>query len=241
MENNPKVVFFDMGNTLLHFHFGKSDEEKDAAGIEYLTNFLRQFNQHIQYEDVRNHFFVPWKRGIAARRTFYTEYPVEEYLNAFLKRYAVELDLTMCIKAMDCFYTEYRNNVWMEDDLPQTLAKIRQKGYGIVVISNASLHDEVMIHCFTKVGIHKYIDTFTFSYYLKIAKPRKGIFETAWAKMAVEAKEVTMVGDSLVSDIKPAQELGWTGMWFNKDAMLNTTDIRPNAEIQTLSELLELL
>jgi len=28
-----KVIFFDMGNTLLHFHHGKSDDHKDEQVI----------------------------------------------------------------------------------------------------------------------------------------------------------------------------------------------------------------
>lgn len=29
-----KTIFFDMGNTLLHFHHGMSDAEKDRIGFE---------------------------------------------------------------------------------------------------------------------------------------------------------------------------------------------------------------
>jgi len=28
MMDRVKVIFFDMGNTSLHFHYGKSDDEK---------------------------------------------------------------------------------------------------------------------------------------------------------------------------------------------------------------------
>lgn len=241
MIKNSKVVFFDMGNTLLHFHFGRTDEEKDADGIKHLTNFLQQFNCKIKFGDVKEYFFDTWQEGIASRRINHTEYAVEDYLNEFLKRYDVELDLSMCIKAMDIFYTEYRNHVWIEEDLHQTLENIRQKGYRIGVVSNSSLYDEVMINCFKKVGLAKYIDIFTFSYYLKIGKPKRQIFEIALAKMAVDARNAIMVGDNLQSDIEPAQELGLTGIWLNKNAILNNTDIKPDNEIFKLSELIDLL
>lgn len=42
--NKIKVVFFDMGNTLLHFHTGKSDDEKDIEGLKILTQYLNKFN-----------------------------------------------------------------------------------------------------------------------------------------------------------------------------------------------------
>jgi len=31
MMDRVKVIFFDMGNTSLHFHYGKSDDEKYSS------------------------------------------------------------------------------------------------------------------------------------------------------------------------------------------------------------------
>lgn len=241
MKTDSKIIFFDMGNTLLHFHFGKSDEEKDAAGIIYLTTYLQQFNKKILKEDVKTGFFDIWIKGISSRRIDYVEYPVEGYLNAFLKEYGVQLCLTECIVAMNSFYTDYRDNIWWEDDLPQTLRELEYRGYKIGVISNSRLHDEVMINCFKKAGLVKYIDAFTFSYYLRIAKSRLEIFQIARNKMSVETTNIIMVGDNLESDIGPAQELGWTGIWFNRDGKINKTDIRPNIEICSLNDILDFL
>lgn len=241
MIKDSKVIFFDMGNTLLHFHFGKTDEEKDVAGINYLTDFLKQFNIKIEFDDVKEYFFDIWQKVMPLRKVNHTEYAVEDYLNGFLKRFEVELDLEMCIKALNIFYTEYRNNVWIENYLHQTLENIRQKGYRIGVISNSSLYDDVMINCFKKVGLAKYIDIFTFSYYLKVCKPKKQIFEIALDRMDVDPKDAIMVGDNLISDIEPAQNLGMTGIWFNKNVILNDTDIKPEIEIIKLKELIDLL
>ena len=51
-----KVVFFDMGNTLLDFHRVKSDYEKDMQGLIYLTEYLNKFNANITLYDVKNIF-----------------------------------------------------------------------------------------------------------------------------------------------------------------------------------------
>lgn len=238
---DQKVVFFDMGNTLLHFHFGKPDQEKDTAGINHLATYLRQFNRDIRVEDVKAGFFDLWLRGISSRRIDCVEYPVEGYLNAYLRKYGVRLDLNQSIEAMDRFYTEYRNNVWREEGLPQTLCELRWRGYKIGVVSNSRLYDEVMINCFKKAGLDRYIDTFTFSYYMKIAKPRREIFQAALVKTSAQATHVTMVGDSLEADIEPAEQLGWASIWFNRNNVLNETDVTPDAKIRSLKELLDLL
>ena len=98
-----------------------------------------------------------------------------------------------------------------------------------------------MINCFKKVGLAKYIDVFTFSYYLKISKPQKQVFEIALDRMKVNPEDAIMVGDNLKSDIEPAQKLGLTGIWFNKNLTLNDTDIKPDNEIFKLKELIDLL
>lgn len=134
MIKHSKAIFFDMGNTLLHFHYGKSDEEKNEIGIGYLTNFLKQYNNQIELDDVKKDFYDEWQKVMPLRKINHMEYPVEDYLNGFLKRYDVELDLKTCIKALDIFYTEYRNNVWIEEGLHQTLTDIKNKGYRIGVI-----------------------------------------------------------------------------------------------------------
>ncbi|CAK7027515.1 HAD family hydrolase [Tissierella carlieri] len=241
MTKSSKVIFFDMGNTLLHFHFGKTDEEKDIIGIKHLTNFLKQYNRQVEFNDVKKHFFDEWQKVMPLRKINHTEYAVEDYLNGFLKKYDIELDLDMCIKALDIFYTEYRNDVWTEENIHHILENIKQKGYRIGVISNSRLYDEVMINCFKKVGLAKYIDVFTFSYYLKISKPQKQVFEIALDRMKVNPEDAIMVGDNLKSDIEPAQKLGLTGIWFNKNLTLNDTDIKPDNEIFKLKELIDLL
>lgn len=241
MMKSSKVIFFDMGNTLLHFHFGKTDEEKDVIGIKHLTSFLKQYNSKVEFEDVKKHFFDEWQKVMPLRKINHIEYAVEDYLNNFLRKYDVELDLDECIRALDIFYTEYRNNVWIEENIHQTLGDIRQKGYKIGVISNSSLYDEVMINCFKKVELAKYIDIFTFSYYFKICKPMRQLFEVALDRMGVSPENAIMVGDNLQSDIEPAQKLGLTGIWLNKNFTLNDTDIKPDNEILKLKELIDLL
>lgn len=154
--NKIKVVFFDMGNTLLHFHTGKSDDEKDIEGLKILT----------------------------------------QYLN-----------------------------------------KLRALGYKIGVISNTCYYDEVMKECFKKAGISDLIDSFTFSYSLKVGKPDKEIFKHALEKMNVLPNEAIMIGDNLNSDIKPAQEIGMYTILFNKNNEELSSEIIPNDIITDLSEI----
>ncbi|MGH4122857.1 MAG: HAD family hydrolase [Clostridium sp.] len=239
MLKNKKVIFFDMGNTLLYFHFGKSDEEKDKIGLKLLTKYLKEFDCRITVNEVKTEFYDKWNKILGLRKDTLIEYEVDKFLNEFLKEYNVNLNHEQCIKAIDIFYSEYRKHIFVEEGVCELLSKIRSKGYKIGIISNSCRYDEVMINCFKEANIDCFIDNYTFSYYFKICKPRLEIFKKALEKMNISPKEAVMIGDNLNADIKPALTLGMTGIWLNKNLKENNTNISPHMEILSLMELNE--
>lgn len=236
-----KVIFFDMGNTLLHFHHGNSDEEKDEQGLIYLTKYLNKFNSNITINEVKNIFFKSWIEGIEDRTTTFKEYPIEDFLNDFLAVYNIKLHINECIEAINEFYTEYRENVFFEDNLYDILKTIKDNGYKIGIISNTCYYDEVMKECFRKAGIYELIDNFTFSYALRLGKPNVKIFKTAIDAMKVISGEAVMIGDKLKSDIKPALELGMKTIWLNNKNEKANDEIIPDLEVSSIGELLKYL
>lgn len=210
-----QVIFFDMGNTLLHFHYGSTDEEKDEAGLVLLTAYLQKLAPAVSLHEVRRGFFDIWMKRMADRKTALVEYPVETVLGEFMGRYDVRLTLEQAMAAMETFYTDYRNQVWFEPGLGETLTAIRSRGYRLAVLSNACLYDEVMISCFVRAGLAGLFDSFTFSYGAGVCKPRQQIFLQALGKMAVESHRAMMVGDNVASDLKPALTLGMQAVWYS--------------------------
>lgn len=174
--------------------------------------------------------------GIKDRKTTYKEYPIEKYLNGFLDKYDVKLDLNQCIEAINLFYTEYRENLFFEDNLIDTLKYLKNKGYIISIISNTCYYDEVMKECFKKVGIYDLIDDFTFSYSIRLGKPNIEIFNEAIKKVGISPNECIMVGDSLDKDIKPAIDLGMKTIWLNLNEEINDS-IEPDIEIKSLNDI----
>lgn len=235
-----KVIFFDMGNTLLHFHYGESDDEKDMKGLIYLTEYLNKFNFNIKFDEVKQGFYESWMEGIKDRKITHAEYPIEDFLNSFLGKYQLRLNLNQCVEAINLFYTDYREQLYFENDLYDTLKAIKDKGFKIGIISNTCYYDEVMKECFKTAEIHDLIDNFTFSYSLRIGKPNKQIFENAMDTMRICPMEAVMVGDSLESDIKPALELGMKTIWLNQNNS-ESKGIVADIEISFISEILEYL
>ena len=175
--------------------------------------------------------------GISLRKKTLIEYPIEDFLNEYLKKYKIFFNLVKCIEAINIFYTEYKEQLHFEEDIYNTLLRIKEKGYKIGVISNTCYYDEVMIECFKHAKIYDLIDDFTFSYSLRIGKPQRAIFEKALYKMGVKASEAIMVGDNLKSDIRPALELGMKTVWLNSKRSENDSGIIPDYEIRNLKDI----
>ena len=95
-----------------------------------------------------------------------------------------------------------------------------------------------MLECFKKANIYDLIDSFTFSYSLRVGKPHVEIFKAALGKMKITAAEAVMVGDNLECDIKPALELGMKTIWLNEKNSNGNKDIVPDFEVSSIADVI---
>ncbi len=72
-----------------------------------------------------------------------------------------------------------------------------------------------------------------------VGKPDPIIFKIALDQLSATPDTTMMIGNSLNSDIKGANESGITSVWLNRDNITPNKHIIPNLEIKTLLELLD--
>lgn len=211
-----KALFFDMGNTLLHFHNGSTDEEKDEAGLQRMTEYLQGFCPSVTVREVRSGFFDPWMEKLELRAAAQKEYPIEEVLQPFLARYGVAFSREQAVEAMRAFYSEYIRQVRWEQGLRESLLRLKGMGFRLGVISNACLYDEVMKASFEQAGVGDLFDSYTFSYGAGYCKPRPEIFMHALSGMQLAPQEAVMIGDNAVNDLEPAVRLGMHAVLYDE-------------------------
>jgi len=233
-----ETVFFDMGSTLLDFHQGRSDAEKDAVGLERMASWLRERSGSVDGGGLREGFFLPWSEVFALRRETLTEYPVEDYLAAYLGPLGLELDRGECIELMGEYHRGYGEDLVVAEGAPETLRELRKRGYAIGVISNCALFGEVMVEHFRRGELDPFIDSYTFSYSLGPRKPRPEIFEHALRQLAARPESSLMIGDRLDSDVAGAQRVGMQAAWFNPSGAPSTSAVVPDFTIAHMPELL---
>jgi 2-haloacid dehalogenase len=90
--------------------------------------------------------------------------------------------------------------------------------------------------------IHDHIAALVISEEVGFAKPERGFFDAAFARLGNPAKDrVLMIGDSLTSDIQGASDYGIDMCWYNPARQLRPASPMITYEITHLRELIEIL
>lgn len=151
---------------------------------------------------------------------------------------------------------ELRNNpVWPMPGAASVLVSLKGRGLRLGLVSNAQFYTPLMFPAFfgkslTDLGFDP--DFCLFSYQAGEAKPCRRLFElarNALAKKGVEARQVLYVGNDMLNDIWPAQQVGMRTALFAGDARslrLRETDSRcrglePDLIIKRLGDILAVL
>lgn len=240
--NNKKVVFFDMGNTLLYFHeYKQREKQMEEIGIEYLYQFLSSEYPAMTKGDLMQGLIGPWHQHLLERKDTLKEIRIDELLNNFLKKFDGYMSYPMCVNAFRMYYEPFMDLVEVKKSTYDVLKTLKDFGYTVAVVSNTPYFSEVMQECFEMNGLAECIDYYFFSYDIGVMKPKLDLFEYALTRLKVEAKECFMVGDSLLQDMAPASRLGMDCIWLNHKNEDNYLETPLFKECTDLSELLSWL
>lgn len=98
------------------------------------------------------------------------------------------------------------------------------------LLSNGNTYPE-------RCGLEGRFAVVVFSQDVQIEKPDPRIFEITAERAGCEPEQMLHVGDSLVNDVAGAQNVGAPAVWLNRNGEPNNTDIQPDYEVSTLTEI----
>lgn len=182
-----KNVIFDMGNVLLDFD---PEVQLDAScSSEEAKNYVRKElfggNEWIQ-RDLGNISLEELFQGPAARMP-------EEY----------HKDLKRCIDIWQSFMIPF-------DGAKEFLQKVKDKGYGVYILSNASLD---FYNYFPKHYNLGFFDGYVVSADVHIIKPDERIYRFLLDKYGLKAEECLFVDDR-EDNVQGAEKVGIKGFVF---------------------------
>jgi len=243
MAEKFSVVLFDLGSTLIYFDGSMPDvvmrgnerlaEALVNQGYRLDKNFVPAFRT-----DLRDYFHQ--------RDVDFLEYTVEQVLRQTLLKFGhADVPSTHLKAALREMYALSQAHWKLEDDALPVLGSLKQRGYRLGLISNAADADDVRV-LIKRYQLGAWFEQVLISAEVGYRKPHPHIFELALEFFGARPDQAVMVGDKLGADILGAKNAGLASVWITRrahrdDNLAHEDTIRPDAVIQALGELPELL
>lgn len=211
----PKVVFFDMDNTLVDHQYAS---ENALLHVRNSFEKTKKYDMALIKSGWRRDFNRYWKDVIRGKITL-----EESWIQRFKQMFqslGIDSLSNLPQKAAYEYGRIYATNV---KEVPGALDLIRVlKGEGIsigVITNNTERMQSTKLR---DCGFAEYVDFVLTSESCGIMKPDPRIFQMALEKFNVIPAESVMVGDSYEYDIVGALESGISSVWFNRNGELQS-------------------
>ena len=110
------------------------------------------------------------------------------------------------------------------------LEDVRSAGLKAGVISNSTNSGALIEREIEKAGLGTYFGKIMSSADYGIRKQHPMLCETALSALSAEPGEAVFIGDHLMYDIQTAQTAGLATAWYNRKAIENETNVKPDYE-----------
>jgi HAD superfamily hydrolase (TIGR01549 family) len=217
-----KAILFDLGDTLFDFRPMKMSAVCDeAARITYAYLQGRGFALppyrtylNMQYRGIRMQFLL--SRIVGRDFSMYT------LLCRNCRRMNLQLSEQELRDLAWRWYEPVTAYCSVCDDVVPTLAKLRDAGLKLGLISNTFIPGFVLDMHMDRHGLLEFFPTRVYSSEIGHRKPGARIFRTALDALGVSPGETAMVGDRIPADIRGARRLGMTTILRHPQAQSRT-------------------
>ena len=242
MSTRFKVIFFDLGSTLIYSKAPWTPiyEQADRALMQVLQKAgIRLEGQQFfsECDTFLDGYYAERGEGCIEKTTLSALKRLLEHKGFY------NLPASLLRAALDALYAVTQQNWYLEEDALSSLAALRGKGYRLGMISNTS--DDVNVQQLVdRWGLRPPFETIITSAACGIRKPDRRIFELALDHFGVPPEQAAMVGDSLDADILGANRMGLYSIWINRRASVpeeGELAIQPQAVVTRLDQIPGLL
>ncbi|MEN9934345.1 MAG: hypothetical protein RLZZ387_924 [Chloroflexota bacterium] len=239
-----RAVLFDMGNTLLKYaHPGNGTwREFETPGIRGVYRYLLEQGHPLPpHEDAFvEAMFARLAEGWQQATGGHVNLRLADWIAASVQEHRLTLGEAQLLEAVRRYAAALREGVAQTPGAAATLAALRAAGLRTGVISNTIWPGDLHREDLQTLGLLEHLEHQIFSGDIGLWKPHPDIFRRLLGLLDVAPEQAVFVGDSPREDILGAQALGMRAVWM-RTAEFPLGDVRPDAAIDTLPELLPLL
>lgn len=241
-----QVVLFDLGGTLLHYE-QPPENSFEAINARALRAFLRvAATGGTRVPDPELAIRAVGRMASAmeakAKRTHYAA-SADTILREGLAAVGIRVPEKVWPAALAAYYEAISAVVKpVAGDARAVLAQLTAQGRGLGLVSNTFWAPEMHDADLARFGLLEYLPVRVYSCAAGFTKPDPRIFREALDRLDVAPAEAVFVGDKLDVDVAGPQKIGMRAVLvaspFRKE---NNREIKPDAEIASLDDLLSLL
>lgn len=239
-----QAVFFDLGSTLIYFDGEWPSVLRQAHLV--LVESLQQAGLNLDTEKflkaVDERFELYWH----GRNVDCIEYSQDNILHTLLAEWGYrDVQDSILKSAIKTMFAVSEAHWHVEDDAHQALNALREQGYHLGIISNAS-DDPNVQRLIDNARLRPYFEFIISSAAFGLRKPHPRIFEHALNQFNLIPAQAVMVGDMLSADIMGANNLGMHSIWITRRIndpvdLAYKGEVIPDAAVSTLTEIPVLL
>lgn len=225
-----KVILWDLDQTLLNF-----DLAMDHALRAVFVQYGLEINGEIaaRYEAINRSYWLRLESG---------ELTKEQVTVGRFRTLFEEMGITH-VKPEE-INTDYQRELgsvfFYMEGAKELVTLLKEKGYRQYVVTNGV--NETQANKMRRSGLDRIMDGVFVSEVMGYPKPMKEYFDACFAALpGVDREACILVGDSLTSDMRGAENSGIASCWFNPEKKKKDVDVRTDYEIQRLEELIPIL
>lgn len=228
-DNNIEAVLFDWGGTLTPWHTVDIEAGWRAAA-----------------EHVDTARAVELAAALLAAEDTVWERARDEHRSATLAEVCALAEVTLGEAAVAAYRAHWEPHTFLDPDVPDLLAGLRERGIRVGVLSNTIWPREHHEEMFARDGVLELFDGAVYTCEIPWTKPHPEAFLAAMtAAGGTDPARCVFVGDRLFDDVYGAQNAGMRAVHIPHSVIppsqVGHTEGKPDATVQRLSELLPII
>lgn len=229
-EKMYKIVLLDLDNTLLNFDLAEKEAFKKITH-DYDINYSDEI--YMNYKKVNEEYWSKFEKGLIRKERLVIE-RFEEVFKNILNNTDFQI--------LNSKFLNYLSEIIFYEDNALSILEYLHAKYRVIIVTNGVIG--VQEKRLKISGINKYIDGVVYSEEAGFNKPRIEYFEFVFKKYNLNnlsKKDFIIIGDSLESDIKGANNLKIDCIWYNSKNINADFNLKISYIIKDLKEIKKIL
>ena len=229
-------ILFDLDNTLMDYR------TTNRHAISCIYDALNQDFSDEEYDRYLLFESEYWKKFEASKQEFDTHgmEKIDYVRSKIYQEYFGEdiIPLELGYELMKIYIDNLGVKNLLYEDVEDVLAYLSEC-YNLYIASNGP--HQAQIRKLYNTHILEYFKDIITAEDAGYAKPKKEFYDYLFKVTGIIPSQTALIGDSLTSDISGAKNAGISTIWYNRNRIINNTDIIPDMVITDLKTLKKIL